>query len=250
MSLFLTSYAGVPANRLNGNVVLATPPSIGFYSACCISVLASSALFLCLATYTRHETVIGWLVPHGGLIQVDASVGGTLSKILVKEGAFVRAGAPIARIRLASTLSSGQNAGTAAHEALSAEAAAIAADAAASEQKLLADAAEIGPKLADLKGEARQDQQQVALQVQQITIAREDLACALYREPKVLVLDEGTANIDPDTEGSIADLVAALRITRIVVAHRAALLARAGRVLLMRNGRLDEVVLQKLHAKA
>ena len=176
MSSFLTSYAGVLANRLNGNVVIATPPSVGFYSACCISVLASSALFLCLATYTRHETVIGWLVPHGGLIQVDASAGGTLSKILVKEGAFVRAGAPIARVRLASTLSSGQNAGTAAREALSAEAAAIAADAAATEQKLLADAAEIGPKLADLKGEVRQDQQQVALQVQQIAIAREDLA--------------------------------------------------------------------------
>ena len=176
MSLFRASYADVMDKRLNGNVIMQTPTSVGFYSACCISVLACSVLFLCFATYTRHETVIGWLVPHGGLIQVDASAGGTLSKILVKEGAFVRAGAPIARIRLASTLSSGQNAGTAAHEALSAEAAAIAADAAASEQKLLADAAEIGPKLADLKGEVRQDQQQVALQVQQITIAREDLA--------------------------------------------------------------------------
>ena len=170
MSLFRASYTDVLAKRLNGNVIMQTPTSVGFYSACCISVLSCSVLFLCFATYTRHETVIGWLVPHGGLIQVDASVGGTLSKILVKEGAFVRAGAPIARIRLASTLSSGQNAGTAAHEALSAEAAAIAADAAASEQKLLADAAEIGPKLADLKGEVRQDQQQVALQVSMLFV--------------------------------------------------------------------------------
>ncbi len=76
------------------------------------------------------------------------------------------------------------------------------------------------------------------------------LARALYREPKVLVLDEGTANIDPDTEESIADLVAALPITRIVVAHKAALLARAGRVLLLRNGRLEEVTLQKQHVEA
>ncbi len=70
------------------------------------------------------------------------------------------------------------------------------------------------------------------------------LARALYREPKVLVLDEGTANIDPDTEESIADLVAALPITRIVVAHRAALLSRAQKVLLMCNGRLEELALQ------
>jgi ATP-binding cassette subfamily B protein RaxB len=75
------------------------------------------------------------------------------------------------------------------------------------------------------------------------------LARALYREPKVLILDEGTANIDPDTEESIADLVAALPITRIVVAHRAALLARAGRVLLLHNGRLEDVALAKLPAE-
>ena len=52
------------------------------------------------------------------------------------------------------------------------------------------------------------------------------------------------------TEESIADLVAALPITRIVVAHKAALLARAGRVLLLRNGRLEEVTLQKQHVEA
>ncbi len=75
------------------------------------------------------------------------------------------------------------------------------------------------------------------------------LARALYREPKILILDEGTANIDPDTEESIADLVAALPITRIVVAHRAALLARAGRVLLLRKGRLEEIALTKLPAE-
>jgi ATP-binding cassette subfamily B protein RaxB len=75
------------------------------------------------------------------------------------------------------------------------------------------------------------------------------LARALYREPRILVLDEGTANIDPDTEESIAELVATLPITRIAVAHRAALLTRAGRVLLLRHGRREEVALTKLPAE-
>ncbi|MEJ6790924.1 peptidase domain-containing ABC transporter [Brevundimonas sp. BR2-1] len=53
------------------------------------------------------------------------------------------------------------------------------------------------------------------------------LARALYREPKVLVLDEGTANLDMETEVEISNLVAAMKLTRIVVAHRPALVSRA-----------------------
>lgn len=61
------------------------------------------------------------------------------------------------------------------------------------------------------------------------------LARALYRQPRILVLDEGTANLDVETEEVVADLIKAMNITRIVVAHRPALLARADRIL-----RLDE----------
>jgi ATP-binding cassette subfamily B protein RaxB len=56
------------------------------------------------------------------------------------------------------------------------------------------------------------------------------LARALYRAPAVLVLDEGTANLDPATETAIADVIAGLPVTRIVVAHRPALIERAERV--------------------
>jgi ATP-binding cassette subfamily B protein RaxB len=75
------------------------------------------------------------------------------------------------------------------------------------------------------------------------------LGRAFYREAMSLVLDEGAANIDPDTEESIAELVAGLPITRIVEAHRAALLARVGRVLLLRDGRLEEVTVEKRPAE-
>jgi ATP-binding cassette subfamily B protein RaxB len=66
------------------------------------------------------------------------------------------------------------------------------------------------------------------------------LARALYRRPRVLFLDEGTAHLDTATELMIADALRSMSITRIVVAHRPALLQRADRVLIVNEGRLSE----------
>ncbi len=56
------------------------------------------------------------------------------------------------------------------------------------------------------------------------------LARALYQEPQVLFLDEGTANIDAKTEKKIADVLAKMPITRVVIAHRKQLIGRADQV--------------------
>lgn len=64
------------------------------------------------------------------------------------------------------------------------------------------------------------------------------LARALYRKPKLLFLDEGTANLDEANEELIADLVAQMPITRIVVAHRPALIRRASQVYEVGNRRI------------
>lgn len=67
------------------------------------------------------------------------------------------------------------------------------------------------------------------------------LARALYRRPAILILDEGTANLDAATEAEIADTIAAMTITRIVVAHRPALVERADRVVEVAGGRVEAV---------
>ncbi|CAM3757188.1 peptidase domain-containing ABC transporter [Litorimonas haliclonae] len=48
------------------------------------------------------------------------------------------------------------------------------------------------------------------------------LARALYQNPKVLFLDEGTANLDAETEKAIVSVIQNLEITRVIVAHRPA----------------------------
>ena len=57
------------------------------------------------------------------------------------------------------------------------------------------------------------------------------LARALYQDPAVLFLDEGTANLDVETESAIVGVIRDLPITRIIVAHRPAFLDASDRVI-------------------
>jgi ATP-binding cassette subfamily B protein RaxB len=72
-------------------------------------------------------------------------------------------------------------------------------------------------------------------QKQRILIAR-----ALYRRPSVLVFDEATSHLDLETEELIARSLAALKMTRVMVAHRPQTIAIADRVVLIENGRIVE----------
>jgi ATP-binding cassette subfamily B protein RaxB len=56
------------------------------------------------------------------------------------------------------------------------------------------------------------------------------LARALYKEPKTLFLDEGTANIDARTEKLIVDVIDNSPMTRVIVAHRPEFIERADRI--------------------
>ena len=64
------------------------------------------------------------------------------------------------------------------------------------------------------------------------------LARALYKRPKLLILDEGTSNLDVATEAKINDALKRLNITRIAAAHRPDTLAKADRVFHLVNGAL------------
>ncbi len=53
------------------------------------------------------------------------------------------------------------------------------------------------------------------------------LSRALYHNPRVFFLDEGTANPDLQAERQIAEVISRMKVTRLVVAHRPELLRRA-----------------------
>ncbi len=70
------------------------------------------------------------------------------------------------------------------------------------------------------------------------------LARALYRKPKLLVLDEATSHLDVAREREINALVKRLKITRLVLAHRPETLASADRVIVLGGGRAQPLVLE------
>ena len=57
------------------------------------------------------------------------------------------------------------------------------------------------------------------------------LARALYKRPKILVLDEATSHLDVFNERRVNQAISGLKLTRIVVAHRPETIASAGRVI-------------------
>jgi ATP-binding cassette subfamily B protein RaxB len=63
-------------------------------------------------------------------------------------------------------------------------------------------------------------------QKQRLFIAR-----AIYHEPKVLFLDEATSHLDSESERLVSQAVQAMKMTRVLIAHRKETIATADRVL-------------------
>ncbi|KGE51279.1 peptidase domain-containing ABC transporter [Xanthomonas axonopodis pv. vasculorum] len=64
------------------------------------------------------------------------------------------------------------------------------------------------------------------------------LARALYRQPKVLVLDEATSHLDVMRERLVNEAVKQLKLTKVIVAHRPETIASAERVVVLEQGRV------------
>ena len=62
------------------------------------------------------------------------------------------------------------------------------------------------------------------------------LARALYKNPKILVLDEATSHLDVWNEQAVNQAIKKIQLTRIIVAHRPETIQMADRVIVLHNG--------------
>jgi len=70
------------------------------------------------------------------------------------------------------------------------------------------------------------------------------LARALYRRPKLLVMDEGTSALDPAKEQVVNAAIAQLGVTRIIIAHRLETIVSATRIMAMGGGMITDITAQ------
>src|SRR5262249_8453282 len=68
-------------------------------------------------------------------------------------------------------------------------------------------------------------------------------ARALAHDPAILVLDEATSSVDPETEERIQDALEKLLAgrTAILIAHRLSTIERADRIVVLHHGEVREV---------
>ncbi|MCZ8236473.1 MAG: peptidase domain-containing ABC transporter [Inhella sp.] len=67
------------------------------------------------------------------------------------------------------------------------------------------------------------------------------LARALYKNPKVLALDEATSHLDLHNERAVTAQLAQMNLTRLIIAHRPETIAGAQRVVQVRDGQVSDV---------
>ncbi len=73
-------------------------------------------------------------------------------------------------------------------------------------------------------------------QIQRILLAR-----ALYQQPSILLMDEATSHLDSHNEEKITKEIQQLDITRITIAHRPETIARAKKVVELKDGYLKNI---------
>jgi putative ABC transport system ATP-binding protein len=163
--------------------------------------------------------------PTQGTVQLDGADLGALSETQLTRLRAAKIGFIFQTFNLIPTLSAAENV----------EAALIPAGVARSGRraKIAAalDAVGLGDRAAHLPSEMSGGQQQ-----------RTAIARALVKEPKVLLADEPTGNLDEDTRDDIIALLEKLwrerGLTLVMVTHDSSLAGRAQRVGVMNNGRL------------
>lgn len=224
------------ADRLSGDVAIAVPVSwqaIGFLV--CGGVAAAIA-FLAFADYARIETVGGAIVPDTGVSAVIPTRPGVVTRLAVKEGQQVAAGAELAAIRAEEDSAAGPSVAARIGDAIERQDASLAQQAAAAMAAARAQQGQFAAQRAGLAAEIAQLNSQIAIQQDLVESARRDIERTRgvaargfvsardmqYREELMMSRQQGLSQLTQALAARRASLIEAGRSSAQVGAQAAA----------------------------
>jgi ABC-type multidrug transport system fused ATPase/permease subunit len=198
-----------------------------------LEILANSSVGVVGSTgagkTTLVDLILGLLRPTEGIVRVDGrDIWGVDVRAWQGSVGYVPQSIYLADASVASNIAFGVPADQIDHEAVMRASRAAQLDDFVLEQLPQGYETPVGERGVRLSGGQRQ----------RIGIAR-----ALYRDPQVLVLDEGTSALDGVTESAVMDAVEGLahRKTIVLVAHRLSTVRMCDQIVLMDEGRISAI---------
>ncbi|ENM1931665.1 HlyD family secretion protein [Vibrio cholerae] len=107
MNLFREEVFQAKKNRLFGDVVINQPAFLYVIITAVFVLFIVLSIYISQSSYSRKETVKGYLIPEKGLMKVFLNRSGVVGDLLVEEGSKVNAGDGLAKIINSQSLSSG-----------------------------------------------------------------------------------------------------------------------------------------------
>lgn len=174
MSLFRKEALDHASRRLNGEVSLVAPVGLRVLVALLVGFVIAAVAFASFATFSRRESVSGWLTPEAGMTRLTARQGGQIEQIHVREGDIVAVGQPIATVRLSSALASGDAYG-ALERSLTIQSAAAEVRAQAAMLALAAEERDLDRRAASLAREVAEARRRVDIQRERVALAQAEV---------------------------------------------------------------------------
>lgn len=173
--MFRTEAIQHRADRLSGDVAIAVPVRWQAIGYLVFGGVAAGITFLALADYARVETVGGSIVPDTGVSAVVPTRAGIITRLSVKDGQAVAAGAELAAIRSEEDSAAGPSAAERIGEAIARQDASLSAQASAALVAAQAQQGQLAAQRAGLSAEIAQLQSQIAIQTELIDSAQRDV---------------------------------------------------------------------------
>ena len=161
--------------RLEGGVILASPPASWSYLALLLSICALGVIVLIFGQYARQETVSGWIVPEKGVARVISQTNGVVEAVYVEVGDSVQVGQPLARISLDTTLTDGQGAAETVLDSLDEQIAQLEASLGDVQRRNDLERADLQRRQNAIMSEAAQLDEQIRLQQERLSLADRQL---------------------------------------------------------------------------